>query len=303
MNPIRRLPSLNALRVLEAIHQAGSITAAARHLRISHSAVSHQVKILEAWATDPLFFRKGRVTMLTDAGKSLAGVTHEAFDAIRHEIDRLPLRGLRSVSLACLPLVATHWLMPRLAGFNAKHPEINLHLSLSQTDRPVTPRPDIEIQFARRNQLTGQDIALLPGDAIPVCSPALLAGRCPDELLASGPLLFDEDLRMWSQWHELTGQPARSASGSGLMLEGSVLLQGAAIAGLGIALCRRCFLERDLAEGRLVALSDQAIDDDWCYFLRCQADKRHLPEVEVVVTALVDAASASQYACAAQFSE
>ncbi|OAN81243.1 hypothetical protein A8B78_09560 [Jannaschia sp. EhC01] len=286
MDKTRRLPPLKALRVLEAIQQTGSIMGAARQLNVSHSAISHQVKILEVWAATPLFIRQGRMTMLTDAGKSLAGVTHEAFDAIRHEMDRLPLRGLRSVSIACLPLIATHWVFPRLAGFTDQHPSINLHVSLSQTDKPVTPPPDIEIRFARRSQLTANDIEISAGDAVPACAPGLLANRSAEDLLTNGPLLFDEDLRMWSLWYEKSEHPRGSASGSGLMLEGSAALQGAAIAGLGVAICRTLFLENDLAAGRLVVLSDQAIDQDWCYFLRCEASKRSALEVEMVVARL-----------------
>ncbi len=287
MDPTKRLPPLKALRALEAIHQTGSIMGAARQLNVSHSAISHQVKILDGWGAEPLFIRKGRLTLLTDAGKSLASVTHEAFDAIRHEMDRLPIRSLRSVSIACLPLIATEWLLPRMRGFNARHPEINLHISLSQTDKPVTPSPDIEIRFARRTQLTRNDIELAPGDAVPVCAPSFLTGRSYAELLTDGPLLFDEDLRMWGRWYEVSGHPRGHGGGSGLILEGSALLQGAARAGLGVALCRKWFLEDDLSAGRLVALSDQVIDEDWCYFLHCDTNTRHAPEVELVVGRLV----------------
>lgn len=287
MDLTRRLPPLKALRALEAIHQSGSIMGAARQLNVSHSAISHQVKALDAWSNEPLFIRQGRMTLLTDAGKSLASVTHEAFDAIRHEMDLLPMRSLRSVSIACLPLVATGWLLPRLASFNLRHPEINLHVSLSQTDKPVTPPPDIEIRFGRRAQLLAGDIVLIAGDAVPVCAPRLLNARAAADLLTNGPVLFDEDLRMWTRWYETTRHPRGPASGSSLILEGSALLQSAAIAGLGVALCRKAFLTNDLADGRLVALSDHAIDLDWCYFMRCDADKRRRPEVETVVASVI----------------
>jgi LysR family transcriptional regulator, glycine cleavage system transcriptional activator len=42
-----RLPPLTALRVLESIGETGSITAAAKMLNVSHSAVSFQIKVLE----------------------------------------------------------------------------------------------------------------------------------------------------------------------------------------------------------------------------------------------------------------
>lgn len=283
-----RLPPLKALRALEAIHQTGSVTAAARRLNVSHSAVSHQMKILESWTTRPLFVRRGRTTLLTAAGKSLAGVAHEAFDSIRHEMDRLPLRAMRSIGVASLPLVATKWLLPRLKGFRHTHPHINLHLSLAQNDRPVTPLPDIEILFARRDQLHPNDIVLFSGDAVPVCSPALLAqfGGNKQELLEKGPLIFDEDLRMWSLWSSKSGVERKSMDEpdvSHLIIEGSALLRATALEGYGIALCRLTFLTNDLASEKLIQLSDQAIDTDWCYFLRCDDSSRADPDVNDVL--------------------
>lgn len=273
-----RLPPLNALRVLEALHQTGSVVGAARKLNVSHSAISHQIKNLESWATQPLFERHGRVTLLTEAGQSLAGVTHEAFDSIRHEMDRLPLRGLRSITLASLPLVATEWLMPHLRGFLQRHPETNLHLSMAHTDHPVTPIPDIEIRFGKHSQLMPDDIVLFSGTAFPACSPGLLeeyAGDI-DRLLSKGPLVYDEDLRMWSHWLEVAGME-RHADGvkSGLLVEGSAMLKAAAITGHGVALCRKTFMGADLVAGRLVQLSLIGIDDDWCYFMRCSDSSRY----------------------------
>ena len=43
----RVLPPLNALRSFEAAARHGSFKAAAEELCVSHSAISHQVKLLE----------------------------------------------------------------------------------------------------------------------------------------------------------------------------------------------------------------------------------------------------------------
>jgi LysR family glycine cleavage system transcriptional activator len=267
----QRLPPLNALRALEAIQQTGSVTAAARRLSVSHSAVSHQMKILEAWTSRPLFARRGRSTVLTPEGASLAAVAHEAFDAIRHEMDRLPMRATRTIALAALPIVATEWLVPRLEDFARAHPRVSLHLSLAQTDRPVLPAPELEILFARRSQVQAGDEVLWPGDAVPVCAPGLLAAWSGDaaRLIAAGPLIYDEDLRMWPLWHERARLPARAdPDAAPVIVEGSALLRAVALAGRGVAICRAAFLAADLAAGRLVCLSPVSIDEDWCYFLR-----------------------------------
>ncbi len=41
------LPSLNALKVFEAVARRGSFTVAAQELCLSQSAVSHQIRLLE----------------------------------------------------------------------------------------------------------------------------------------------------------------------------------------------------------------------------------------------------------------
>ena len=64
MRSNRRLPSLNALRALEAVRETGSVSAAARRLSVSHSAISHQVKQLEAWIGRPVTIRRGRTVAL-----------------------------------------------------------------------------------------------------------------------------------------------------------------------------------------------------------------------------------------------
>lgn len=266
-----RLPPLKALRALEALHQTGSVVGAARLLNVSHSAISHQIKVLENWTTHPLFVRHGRSTMLTAAGQSLAGVAHEAFESIRHETDRLPLRGLRSITIASLPLVATQWIVPRLQGFSQLNPQIKVHLSLAQTDHPITPIPDIEIRFALRSQLLPSDMVLISGTAVPVCSPELLVeyGNNPDQVLSHGPLVYDEDLRMWSHWLERAGiERDANAIESGLLVEGSALLRSAACANFGVALCRAGLIQSDIKANRLVKLSELSIDDEWCYFMR-----------------------------------
>lgn len=292
MAPPRRLPPLTALRVLEAIHETGSVTAAARRLSVSHSAVSHQVKQLEAWVGRPLFLRRGRTLSLAPAGESLAGVVNEAFDSIRHELDRLPVRGAQTVTVSALPVVATRLLLPEVAAFGAAHPEIALHLALSHADRPVTPQPDIEILFRPLTALIEGEVALLPGNAAPVASAALLArfGGDSAALLESGPYLADEDLRMWRLWHEaeVSAPPDRGAPS--LIMEGAFLLQEAALAGLGVAFCRTALIGADLAEGRLVRLSAREIDADWCYAMRLAPGRKGDPDVAVVADWLIGVA-------------
>jgi len=63
--------SLDQLRVLIAIADSGSFSAAARRLRRAQSAVSHAVQSLETALGLSLFDRKGRRPQLTEAGRNL----------------------------------------------------------------------------------------------------------------------------------------------------------------------------------------------------------------------------------------
>lgn len=285
----RRLPPLKALRVLEAIHLTGSVTQAAQQLRVSHSAVSHQVRVLEDWSATALFSRSGRTTVLTEAGRSLAMTANRAFDEVRHEIDRLPLRQVNPVTIAALPLIATEVIMPHLPPFTKKESHIRLHVSLALSDRPTMTSPDLQIMFLRRAAVLASDVPLFAGDAIPACSPTLLAesGLVPDELIAAGPHIHDEDLRMWPAWveryrpnmkEELANEKTK------ILFEGSLLIHAAVSQGLGVGFVRRALVKDRIASGQLIVCSDAAIDFDWVYVLRVAAERTKDAQVQMVVS-------------------
>lgn len=263
------------------------MSAAGRRLSVSHSAVSHQIKQLEEWIGRPITVRRGRSVALTEAGESLARVVHDSFDAIRHELDLLPLRFARAVSISALPVIAEEILLPNLEEFRNAFPNISLHVSLAQTDRPKTPAPDVEILFRKKDRLLPDEVVLFPGDAVPVCTPALLAaaGNDPARAVRNGPLLTDEDSRMWTRWLPQAGDDWSPGDATRtIYLEGSFLLQKAAEHGIGIAICRKATIARALEAGVLVLLSDVAIDHDWAYTLRVATGREIEPEVQIVTT-------------------
>ena len=64
-----RLPPLKALPVFEAVARLNSFSAAAEELAITQSAVSHQIKQLETYLGERLFWRSGRAVTRTDEGR------------------------------------------------------------------------------------------------------------------------------------------------------------------------------------------------------------------------------------------
>ncbi|MCR9085797.1 MAG: LysR family transcriptional regulator [Rhodobacteraceae bacterium] len=61
--------NLHHLRLFRAVARDGTLTSAARHLNLSASALSAQVKTLEAALGHDLFERRGRGLVLTEAGR------------------------------------------------------------------------------------------------------------------------------------------------------------------------------------------------------------------------------------------
>ena len=114
---------VQALRVIRAIADEGSITAAAASLGYSQPALSQQMKRLEQRLGVPVIERVGRSVRLTEAGRVLArhapAVT-TALDAAAGELAEL--RGLRAgrVRLIAFPS-ASPTVVPRLLSDLAEH--------------------------------------------------------------------------------------------------------------------------------------------------------------------------------------
>ncbi|MFX7140549.1 LysR family transcriptional regulator, partial [Acinetobacter baumannii] len=72
---LKHWPPLNALRGFEAAARLGSFHRAAEELHLTQSAISQQIRGLEASLQQPLFFRQGRSVTLTDAGIDLLETT------------------------------------------------------------------------------------------------------------------------------------------------------------------------------------------------------------------------------------
>lgn len=122
------LPSLNALRAFEAMARTGRVTLAAEELHVTHSAVSRQVKALERALGVRLFSGPKHRLELTAAGRELLPALTEAFDQIATAVRRTRTDG-EDLHVAVNASISVKWLIPRLAGFQAAHPDIRLHLS------------------------------------------------------------------------------------------------------------------------------------------------------------------------------
>jgi LysR family transcriptional regulator for metE and metH len=139
------------LSLIDAIAQAGSVTAAARRLNLTQSALSHQLLDLEARAGLQFFVRLGRRMLLTPAGERvLASANRVLEDLSRTEGDlRAMAAGHAGVLRLCTECnTGYHWLPPLLRDFHARFPNVDVHIKVEATNRPLDALLDGEIDLA-----------------------------------------------------------------------------------------------------------------------------------------------------------
>src|SRR6056297_2783433 len=177
--PRRFLPSTASLRALEALDRVGSATAAAEELSLSQSAVSRQLQTLEDQLGITLIIRQGRRMMLTPEAADYAAEIRAALHKITQATLKVtvnPAGG--SLSLAILPTFGMRWLVPRLADFARRHPEVTINLSTRIKPFNFGAEPfDAAIHFGHRDWPGTGAITLKTEAVVAVCSPELLEGR------------------------------------------------------------------------------------------------------------------------------
>jgi LysR family transcriptional regulator, glycine cleavage system transcriptional activator len=255
---VRRLPPLKALPAFELAAESLSISAAAQELHLTHGAVSRQIKALEDHLGAPLFRRFNRRIELTAAGAAFLPHVREALQVLQASAAEVAAQTKRGpLVVSCLATFMMRWLIPRLYGFNAANPGIEVRLSASHAP-PDFGAGGIDVAIRIGKPPWPRSVLARPflDDRVgPVVAPALLQGRRirrPADLQRLGLLHAETRPEAWKQWFAMMGATDVDA-GKGARFEHMYFLLEAAASGLGIAIGSYPLVEQDLASGRLVA--------------------------------------------------
>jgi LysR family glycine cleavage system transcriptional activator len=275
-----RLP-LNALRVFEAVATRLNFGEAAEALHVTPAAVSQQIKSLEEYLQTPLFRRDGRKVQLTAEGAQL-------LPGIRHGLDELEatLQGLRqgrqsgAINISMLASFSQRWLMPRLADFRTRHPDIELRMHTSPTAVDFA-RSDFHVALrfglGRYGELRTEKF--LDDWIVAVAAPRLIEkhGLLPDKAdLAQFPLLHGDELG-WPEWS--TGDTRSMTALRGAFIDDSVSLLTAVTEGLGFGLIRWTLAASEVQAGRVVLASEHIVPHSFSYYFVCPEDYAAFPKV------------------------
>ena len=255
-----KLPPLNALRHFEVVARHGSFAAAAADLHVTHWAVGKQIRLLEDWFGVPLFERRARGVVLTDEGAALLNDVSNAFDrlatgAARLRHDEFTRRVSGIVRVNVLASFALCWLLPRLADFHARYPDIDVRVSTtSRKLRYIGDAFDIGVRSGNEPGAGLVSRTLMADVRLPACSPALLRQHPIQNVadLRHHTLLHSASTRTaWSRWLREAGAPDLRAARH-VEFEHAYLQLAAAVEGLGVTLASLPLIGRDIAAGRLV---------------------------------------------------
>ena len=245
---------LRQLAYAEAVARHRHFTRAAEELHVAQSALSHQVRRLEAELGTDLFLRTTRSVELTEAGELVTSGARRILaqvDDLRGEVDQL--RGLisGSVSVGALPPVGDIDVPGLLARFQADYAGVEVHVRGGVVEEFV--------RFLNRDELDAAFCLLaseLPAGlrAERLGAEELVAALPPDHPLAGGDRVRARDLAGLALISPGPGSALRDAAdrflgdGAGLVrfsLESNdpFLIRGLVSQGFGVALLPRSFAE------------------------------------------------------------
>lgn len=120
-----------SLQAFISIAERGSFRAAASHLNLSQTALSHRIRKLEESLGTPLFLRTTRQVSLTAAGTTLLPCARRVFEDLGQALDEVRADlcdADEQVSVGCLPTIAVHCMPAVIAAFAKRHPGIGVRV-------------------------------------------------------------------------------------------------------------------------------------------------------------------------------
>ena len=207
------IPPITCLRSFEAVARLGSVTAAAKELHVTHSAISQQIKVLEEMIGVTLFVREGRGLRVSEDGRLYALQIRESLSGIA-EATRLIKTQPKSTELvvAVLPSFGFSWLLPRLPRFQQSQPHISIRLQASLALSNLTRESvDVGIRMGKGDWDGLEQHLLFHDETLVVAAPHFNGGvlpQTPEEIISS-TIIFN--MESWQPWCQAAGLALASA--------------------------------------------------------------------------------------------
>jgi LysR family transcriptional regulator, glycine cleavage system transcriptional activator len=243
------------LQTFVAVARAGKMKQAAHELALTPGAVSQRIRQLEEAAGHRLFLRTRAGVELTSEGETMFAALAEPFRAIEAVDGELGRPPSRRVTVSTTPSFAATWLVPRLAKFTGRYPDIEIAVETGVRPVDLTREPvDLAIRHGLGKYPGLEATWFVAPELIVVASPEFLKGcaplKRPADCLAF-PLLHDFNRQDWPFWFEAHGVAAPNCKKGPAFSENHLIVR-AAVAGQGLALIPDIYADDDLRSKKLV---------------------------------------------------
>lgn len=279
---LSRSPTLRSLRAFCAAARSASFRTAADEMALTPSAVSYQIKELEDILGVRLFERRTRAVELTPAGCRLLDELEPLLSSLDRSLSQFARRSRSRLRVQVPPFFASELFLPRLPGFCAEHPGIDILLESRSSQMTIhPPTADVSILFADTPPAGLKAEQLFHGRLTAVC-----AREHAPAVARLGPRVFDEfaliahkaQLPAWEEWGAATGLDT-TAPRHLIELDTTHGVVRAAEAGLGIALVPEPLCLAWLESGALVRIFPVRLPAAESYYAVCRprdADRREV---------------------------
>lgn len=298
----RHMPPLNHLRALEAAVRLESFTKAAEELHVTQGAISRHVRALEEYLGFELVERVNNNLIIPPECQKFARALTQAFDGINKASKELKEARRRTILIVrAYTNFVLRWLVPRLPEFQKLNPEIEIRISAGGTDIDFEDDDvDLAVRYGLGQWSDAHSDLLFGDELLPVCSPLVAQSSRflqPEDLLQATLYHSYHRREEWPRWLKQT-------TGKALLPERSVYLEDQAVAhecvlaGMGVGLAQRHFIEHDVRAGRLVVLFDLPLRNPEGYYLLVAPDRMHSPSIATFRTWLLQHAPSPEAGCA-----
>jgi len=299
----KKLPPFHALIAFEAVCRHRSFSRAAEELCITHSAVSHRIRLLEESYGVELLQRKNRRVTLTPKGAALLEAVMESLAILHVVSEKLAVVGREVVKVGVGHAFARSWLVERLGAFYRQHQDIDLEIYATKKTKIdcVTMlkegEADVAISYGKTRDWIGfQSVEIFKTTIFPAASPAYLASigkpRDPKQLLQG--TLLRLSTQAWGPWFKAAGLNVPDDAISGPLFNDVDLMLNAAVGGQGVALARDVLADYDLSSGRLIRLFDLSVPSDSAYHVVYLPKAKARKEVAAFIDWIVATARQSE---------
>ncbi len=285
-----------------AVAEQGSLTGAARLLHRGQPAVSERLQKLAEQVGEPLYERHGHGIRLTPTGQALLAPARQvraALGEVAAEIVRRRRLNDRVLRIAATPVLAHYFLPAPLAGFQAQHAGVRVHVKGVSHDWRQIAFGDWDVFFPESDfaiEALPPYYSLRPWHIDPIA--CVVSPRHP--LAAGGRIDWEDLLRFPVIWRE-PGSGIRSALEKAFAAQGLTApflievngvdgLGAAAAAGAGIGFVAQTVLRQRPDWGLQVLAWEPPVALSWTLYLAAPDEPYRSPAVRSFLNGILSAA-------------